>query len=277
MWAALLLYWTAVTGHLPGGVGQAPGAEPTDARRRHPGHGPAHGPDHGLHRRPARPAQPTRCAPTWRCWPRTAAGPRADGRHWTCGGTRSRTSPATSTNCPVSSSAPTCRPGRRSDEVLLPRQPGPDRPRLRLRHRGTVHPARPPARRPLRPRGPRRACHRRPPGVQGHRRRARRRRRESTPSPSGTACTGPESGGSSASTPRPARHCRPWATAAPSATSDEDVPPYTPDQVIDFYDECGFDLGISVDHVIFGYDPAADHDPHHPQLEQWQARQQTHP
>ena len=32
-------------------------------------------------------------------------------------------------------------------------------------------------------------------------------------------------------------------------------------QVIDFYDECGFDLGISVDHVIFGYDPAADYDP----------------
>ena len=47
----------------------------------------------------------------------------------------------------------------------------------------------------------------------------------------------------------------------------EDVPPYTPDQVIDFYAECGFDLGISVDHVIFGYDPAADTDPQHPQGE----------
>ena len=45
----------------------------------------------------------------------------------------------------------------------------------------------------------------------------------------------------------------------------DDVPPYTPDQVIDFYDECGFDLGISVDHVILGYDPAADQDPAHPQ------------
>jgi hypothetical protein len=35
----------------------------------------------------------------------------------------------------------------------------------------------------------------------------------------------------------------------------EDVPPYTVDEVIDFYEGCGFDFGISVDHVIFGYDP----------------------
>src|SRR5689334_9031850 len=28
----------------------------------------------------------------------------------------------------------------------------------------------------------------------------------------------------------------------------EDVPPYTVDEVIDFYDEAGFDYGISVDH-----------------------------
>ena len=53
----------------------------------------------------------------------------------------------------------------------------------------------------------------------------------------------------------------------------EDAPPYTPDDVIDFYDECGFDLGISVDHIIFGYDPAADHDPAHPQVAVWKARQ----
>ena len=45
----------------------------------------------------------------------------------------------------------------------------------------------------------------------------------------------------------------------------EDSPPYSADEVIDFYNECGFDLGISVDHVILGYDPAADHDPEHPQ------------
>lgn len=53
----------------------------------------------------------------------------------------------------------------------------------------------------------------------------------------------------------------------------EDTPPYTPDDVIDFYEECGFDLGISVDHVIFGYDPAADHDSAHPQVADWKARQ----
>jgi len=34
----------------------------------------------------------------------------------------------------------------------------------------------------------------------------------------------------------------------------EDLPPYTVDEVIDFYDGCGFDYGISIDHVILGYD-----------------------
>jgi hypothetical protein len=33
----------------------------------------------------------------------------------------------------------------------------------------------------------------------------------------------------------------------------EEVPPYTVDEVIDFYEGCGFDFGISVDHVILGY------------------------
>jgi hypothetical protein len=54
----------------------------------------------------------------------------------------------------------------------------------------------------------------------------------------------------------------------------EEIPPVTPDQVIDFYAECGFDLGISVDHVIFGFDPAFDTDLHNPQAEQWRSRQQ---
>ncbi len=54
----------------------------------------------------------------------------------------------------------------------------------------------------------------------------------------------------------------------------EDKPPVTPDQVIDFYAECGFDLAISVDHVIFGFDPAADTDPQHPQGKHWRSRQQ---
>ena len=54
---------------------------------------------------------------------------------------------------------------------------------------------------------------------------------------------------------------------------NEDIPPVTPDQVIDFYAECGFDLGISVDHLIFGFDPTADIDKHHPQVERWRSRQ----
>ena len=53
----------------------------------------------------------------------------------------------------------------------------------------------------------------------------------------------------------------------------EDTPPYTPDEVIDFYDGVGFDLGISIDHVILGYDPAADYDSCHPRRKEWLARQ----
>jgi hypothetical protein len=34
----------------------------------------------------------------------------------------------------------------------------------------------------------------------------------------------------------------------------EDVPPYSVDEVIDFYENCGFDAGISLDHVILGFD-----------------------
>lgn len=33
----------------------------------------------------------------------------------------------------------------------------------------------------------------------------------------------------------------------------DEVPPYTPDEVIDFYEGCGFDYGIAIDHIIFGY------------------------
>jgi hypothetical protein len=53
----------------------------------------------------------------------------------------------------------------------------------------------------------------------------------------------------------------------------DEEPPYSPDQVIDFYEECGFDLGISVDHVILGYDLTADVDPGHPRRSEWAARQ----
>lgn len=37
----------------------------------------------------------------------------------------------------------------------------------------------------------------------------------------------------------------------------EEVPPVTVDETLDFYEECGFDAGVSVDHIIFGYDGAA--------------------
>jgi hypothetical protein len=35
---------------------------------------------------------------------------------------------------------------------------------------------------------------------------------------------------------------------------EDDVPPITADDALDFYDGCGFDAGISVDHIILGYD-----------------------
>lgn len=52
----------------------------------------------------------------------------------------------------------------------------------------------------------------------------------------------------------------------------EPTPPYTPDEVIDFYQECDFDFGVSVDHIILGYNPAAD--PDDPSLADWIRRQE---
>lgn len=40
----------------------------------------------------------------------------------------------------------------------------------------------------------------------------------------------------------------------------EEKPPYTVDEVIEFYDKCGFDYGISVDHVILEYRPQWEDD-----------------
>ena len=34
----------------------------------------------------------------------------------------------------------------------------------------------------------------------------------------------------------------------------EEAPPYTVDEVIDFYEDCGFDAGLSLDHVILGFE-----------------------
>jgi hypothetical protein len=49
----------------------------------------------------------------------------------------------------------------------------------------------------------------------------------------------------------------------------DDEPPYTVDEVINFYEGCGFDMGISVDHVILGYDPGETSE----QLSEWNRRQ----
>lgn len=40
--------------------------------------------------------------------------------------------------------------------------------------------------------------------------------------------------------------------------ADEEYPPYSVDEVIDFYEECQLDAGTSVDHVIFGFDEKSD-------------------
>lgn len=52
----------------------------------------------------------------------------------------------------------------------------------------------------------------------------------------------------------------------------EEVPPYTPDEVIDFYEECNFDIGIAPDHIIFGFDPEGQADPE--QLKTWNFRKE---
>ncbi|MFD4292863.1 tRNA-guanine transglycosylase DpdA [Rhodococcus sp. NPDC058505] len=42
----------------------------------------------------------------------------------------------------------------------------------------------------------------------------------------------------------------------------ETEPPYTVEEVLDFYEECGFQAGVSVDHIILGYQkPGATTDP----------------
>jgi hypothetical protein len=40
------------------------------------------------------------------------------------------------------------------------------------------------------------------------------------------------------------------------AYANEDTPPYTPAEIAEFYDDCGFTHGCSVDHIIFDFDPS---------------------
>jgi hypothetical protein len=53
---------------------------------------------------------------------------------------------------------------------------------------------------------------------------------------------------------------------------DEDEPPYSVDEVIDFYDECQFDLGIAPDHIVFGF--VADNNAPPEKLKEWKRRQE---
>lgn len=40
--------------------------------------------------------------------------------------------------------------------------------------------------------------------------------------------------------------------------AEEKVPPYSVDELIAFYSDCGFDYGLSLDHVIVDFDPSLD-------------------
>jgi hypothetical protein len=53
----------------------------------------------------------------------------------------------------------------------------------------------------------------------------------------------------------------------------EERPPYTPQQVADFYEDCGFDYGLSVDHVILSYRADLDTQPVEQVPPDWQSRQ----
>lgn len=46
----------------------------------------------------------------------------------------------------------------------------------------------------------------------------------------------------------------------------EKVPPYSVDEVLDFYQECRFDLGVSLDHVILAYQASWDRPEHADQI-----------
>lgn len=56
----------------------------------------------------------------------------------------------------------------------------------------------------------------------------------------------------------------------------EDEPPFSTEAVVDFYVDCGFDYGISVDHVILGFKP--EHDARLPGMDlipaDWKRRQE---
>ncbi len=56
----------------------------------------------------------------------------------------------------------------------------------------------------------------------------------------------------------------------------EPVPPVTAEEVFDFYDECGFDYGVSVDHIIGAFRPELDKTRPgvDPLFDEWRKRQE---
>jgi hypothetical protein len=52
-----------------------------------------------------------------------------------------------------------------------------------------------------------------------------------------------------------------------------DEPPFTVDEVIGFYEGCGFDYGISVDHIVFNVKPLTPVPADDPRVVEWAARQ----
>ncbi|WP_329106889.1 tRNA-guanine transglycosylase DpdA [Micromonospora sp. NBC_01699] len=52
-----------------------------------------------------------------------------------------------------------------------------------------------------------------------------------------------------------------------------DEPPFTVEEVIEFYDRNDFDYGISVDHIVFNLKPLTPVDPGHESVQKWADRQ----
>ena len=246
LWAALLLYWTAVRDTFP----DAWGKPPTRSRFMHGAGIRAMGRLMDRILAAVNPRHPNaadqvqadlaRIAPHCRWTRGTWEG-------WDCAGTRSRTSPSTSMSCPTTWSAPIS--PRRTDEVLLPGQPGPDRPGFdfvseehaphRIRQRDDLYAHEVLSQAPFDGILVSKAIVDGKPNAAGKYTLAQRNRlyREGV-----------------------RQFFRLDATAGPRLATmgdcgafsyiSEEVPPYSPDEVIDFYAECGFDLGVSVDHVI---------------------------
>src|SRR5437660_228567 len=135
----------------------------------------------------------------------------------------------------------------RPDEVLLPRRTRSGRSQFQLRHRDEVGAPAPPARRPVRPRGVRQPAVRRPARVEGQ-----------------------SSEGSRYTLAQRHRLLREGAKeffringlkleimgdCGAFSYLKEKAPPVTPDEVIDFYEACRFDYGVSIDHIILAYEP----------------------